>query len=153
MNPPAGSDVAAYRWPYESIGTDGRGLNLRLISWTIHFHTNHSQYPTAHIDESGVYHQGSSIEAKDRICPLTVDDAIRTLGALNPVEFVYKSDASQQKQLGFIAEDTPTMFTSPDRKAIGFSGIVALLTAVVKEQQKTINELKADIEKLRMHAI
>jgi hypothetical protein len=152
MNPPVGSDVAAYTYPYESIGTTMSIWNLRLISRTIQFHTNHSQGATAHIDTSGIYRQGSSIEAKDRICPLVVDDAIHTLDALNPVEFVYKSDASQQKQLGFIAEETPTIFTSPDRKAIGFSGIVALLTAVVKEQQKTINELKADIEKLRMHA-
>ena len=50
--------------------------------------------------------------------------------------------------MGFIAEDVPDLVATKDRKALSPMDIVAVLTRVVKEQQKTIAALAAKIEAL-----
>ena len=59
---------------------------------------------------------------------------------LDPVEFAYKTD-SQEKYVGFIAEDAPELEASKDRKGMSSLDIVAVLTKVVQEQRSTIAEL------------
>jgi hypothetical protein len=55
---------------------------------------------------------------------------------------------SQDKHVGFIAEDVPDLVATPDRKALSPMDIVALLTKVVQEQQKTIAELTEKVSRL-----
>jgi hypothetical protein len=50
--------------------------------------------------------------------------------------------------VGFIAEDVPELVAMNGRSTLGTVDIVAVLTKVVKEQQKTISELKEKVEKL-----
>ena len=59
---------------------------------------------------------------------------------LNPVKFNYKED-TKVGRVGFVAEDVPELVASSDRKGVSFTDIVAILTQVIKEQQKTINSL------------
>ena len=59
---------------------------------------------------------------------------------LDPVEFAYKTD-SQEKHVGFIAEDAPELVASKDRKGMSSLDIVAVLTKMVQEQRSTIAEL------------
>ena len=61
------------------------------------------------------------------------------------VEYVFKADESKRKNLGFIAERTPGLFTSPDGKMLAVDGIIALLTRVVKDQQVAIQKLETEL--------
>ena len=44
--------------------------------------------------------------------------------------------------MGFIAEDVPDMVATQDRKGINPMDLIAVLTKVVQQQQKEIEELK-----------
>lgn len=97
----------------------------------------------------GVWTNASSIERKKDICDLSSEEAAQTLKGLNPVKFTYKVDP-EERHVGFIAEDVPDLVAMPNRKSLSPMDIVAVLTQVVKDQQKTIDDLSnrlAAIEK------
>ncbi len=149
--PPPAAD---FPFPYETIICNDVGHNLRLATVdALFFHTGYSVSPKALVDRNGLYQQSSSRELKESIASLAVDDAVAILDTLNPVEFVYKDDESHRRQLGFIAEETPTLFTSSDGKMVAVSGIVALLTRMVKEQGQRVDQLMAEVEQLRASSV
>lgn len=77
----------------------------------------------------------------------TADDALRQL---TPVQFVYNGDESNEKRVGFIAEDVPEIVANADRQSVPIMDVVALLTKVVKDQQQTIDEQrKANDEQMK----
>jgi hypothetical protein len=78
---------------------------------------------------------------------LTVNDAFSVLEGLNPVRYSYKA-AEGESHVGFIAEAVPDLVATKDRKSLSPMDIVAVLTKVVQEQQKTISELKAEVAEL-----
>jgi len=84
----------------------------------------------------------SSREYKENIKELTTEEADKTLAGLNPVKYNYKTD-KEDKHVGFIAEDVPDLVATRDRKGLSPMDIVAVLTKVVKGQQKTIEEQHA----------
>jgi hypothetical protein len=63
------------------------------------------------------------------------------------VKYAYKTDQTE-KRVGFIAEEVPELISMKDRKGLSPMDIVAVLTKVVQEQQKTINELSGKVEGL-----
>lgn len=93
---------------------------------------------------SGNLELGSSRAYKKNIEPLRVQAAIDTLKALKPVSFNYKSDPTEQS-IGFIAEDVPDLVATNSRKSVSPMDIVAVLTKVIQEQQRTIDELSRRI--------
>jgi hypothetical protein len=101
----------------------------------------------AHVTAGGVWTNASSRSFKQNIESLDGDEAAATLANLDPVKFEYKSDPSE-RHVGFIAEDVPALLATGDRTGLSPMDIVAVLTKVVQEQQKTISELKARLEKL-----
>jgi Chaperone of endosialidase len=94
----------------------------------------------------------SSRALKTAIAPLDAGEAAGMLDALQPVEYALKSDASGRRQLGFIAEETPAVFTDDGHTGVAFNGIVALLTRIVKDQRAAIERLTADVAQLRASA-
>jgi len=103
----------------------------------------------AYCTTGGVWTNASSKEYKQDIKELTRDEAMETLNGLSPVKFAYKSDADE-KHVGFIAEDVPDLVATKDKKGTSSMDVVAVLTKVVQEQQKTIAELSqkmAELEK------
>ena len=94
----------------------------------------------AYVSTGGVWTNASSREYKKDIKRLSTQKAIDTLKQLDPVEFAYKAD-SQEKHVGFIAEDAPELVATKDRKGMSSMDVVAVLTKVVQEQQTTIAEL------------
>jgi len=94
----------------------------------------------AFVTVGGVWTNASSREFKDNIQDLSSGDAMKTLEGLNPVTFTYKADVSDH-HVGFIAEDVPQLVATKDRKGLSPMDIVAVLTKVVQEQQKTIADL------------
>jgi hypothetical protein len=97
----------------------------------------------------GVWTNASSREYKENIQQLSSDQALLAFNKLDPVTFNYKAD-SAEKHVGFIAEDVPDLVATPDRKALSTMDIVAVLTKVVQEQQKTIAELNEKVSRLEL---
>ncbi len=93
------------------------------------------------------WYPASSREYKEDINELTVDDAMNALKGLNPVTFNYRANKGD-KHVGFIAEDVPELVATKDRKGLSPMDIVAVLTRVVKEQQKTISGLSEKVNEL-----
>ena len=55
-----------------------------------------------------------------------------------------------EEYLGFIAEDVPAIVATADRKSLRTMDIVAVLTKVLQEQQRTIKIMAKDIEELKV---
>ncbi|SNQ61965.1 tail fiber domain-containing protein [Candidatus Methanoperedens nitratireducens] len=87
----------------------------------------------------------SSREMKENFSELSGKEAFETLENLNPLRFQYKGDTRGELHLGFIAEDVSRNVATADRKGISPMAIIAVLTRVVKEQQKMILTLQESI--------
>ena len=114
--------------------------------------TTNPSYPLqmgsgAHCTAGGVWTNASSREYKTDIKRLTAEKALNALTELRPVEFVYKAD-KEEKHLGFIAEDVPALIATKDRKGMSSMDVVAVLTKVVQEQQRTVQLQRATIAEL-----
>jgi hypothetical protein len=101
----------------------------------------------ATLSAGGAWTNASSRDLKDEICDLETNAAEETLKQLNPVTFRYKAEPAT-KHVGFIAEDVPNLVATEDRKGLSAMDIVAVLTKVVQEQQKTIEQLSAKVDQL-----
>jgi hypothetical protein len=101
----------------------------------------------AYVSSGGVWTNASSREYKRDIRSLTGDEAMDALTGLNPVKFSYK-ESPDERHVGFIAEDVPELVASKDRKGMSSMDVVAVLTKVVQEQQKTIAELSRKVAEL-----
>ncbi|MFA6956061.1 MAG: tail fiber domain-containing protein [Thermoanaerobaculia bacterium] len=107
----------------------------------------HHQATNARLDAAGVWQNGSSRTMKHDIRPLDAGSAITALEHLEPVRY-YHNAVPDDEYLGFVAEDVPDIVATKDHKTLGSLDIVAVLTKVVQEQQKAIEDLKARIEQL-----
>lgn len=96
---------------------------------------------------SGNLELGSSRDIKANINTLGLTAAQAALKELDPVSFNYL-ESPDKTTIGFIAEDVPELVASPNRKSINPMNVVAVLTKVVQEQQRTINELSQKVAKL-----
>jgi hypothetical protein len=97
--------------------------------------------------DGGAWVDGSSREYKENIETLTTKEALKAFQELEPVKYNYKAD-KEENYLGFIAEDVPDLVAMKDRKGLSPMDVVAVLTKVVQEQQKTISELTERVGKL-----
>ncbi|MBN2706769.1 MAG: tail fiber domain-containing protein [Deltaproteobacteria bacterium] len=88
---------------------------------------------------TGGFIAGSSRDLKMEIEELSSTDAVKAIQDLEPVTYKYKADSKEQ-HVGFIAEDVPDLVAINGRKGLSSMDIVAVLTKVVKEQQKLIEE-------------
>jgi hypothetical protein len=101
----------------------------------------------AFLSAGGVWTDASSRELKQDIAELSAEEAVGTLKGLSPVTYAYKA-APGEHHVGFIAEDVPDLVAENDRKGLSPMDVVAVLTKVVQEQQKTIDELSARLAEL-----
>jgi hypothetical protein len=102
---------------------------------------------TALLTTAGVWQDASSRAAKEHIEELSTEAAMDALKELNPVTYNYKVAPTDPK-VGFIAEDVPEIVATPERNGLSALDIVAVVTKVVQEQQKTIDQLNARISEL-----
>jgi hypothetical protein len=116
----------------------------RMVLWTDNSLTMNSG---ASCTAGGVWQNSSSRSLKENITELPSEKAFDALDELNPVMFNYKADL-EETHVGFIAEDVPDVVASKDRKSMSPMDVVAVLTKVVKEQQKTISDLQQRISEL-----
>jgi hypothetical protein len=109
-------------------------------------------YVNGNIYATGNVSWGSSRELKENIRELTVDEAVTALSSLQPQKYYYKAD-NRDEHIGFIAEDVPQLVATGDRKSLDPMDIVAVLTSVVKQQQKTISALSAELQKIKQEVM
>ena len=87
----------------------------------------------------GVWNDASSRDYKENIEPLSEQEAVAAVMALDPQTYNYKNDG--EGHCGFIAEDVPDLLANDDRKTLSPMNIVAALTKVVQKQEEQINKL------------
>lgn len=103
----------------------------------------------AHVTEGGVWMNASSRDKKTDFKALTVEEALSAVLKLKPLKYRYKSQLDEEQYVGFVAEDVPELVATKDRNALSSMDIVAVLTKVVQEQQRTIQVLKIEVEELK----
>jgi hypothetical protein len=132
---------------YADIGTSTQHSLRFLIAnqWRMRLNVNGTMTFSngAKLTAGGVWTNASSRALKENIESLTSDEAATTLSGLDPVKYNYKADRTD-RHVGFIAEDVPDLVASADRQGLSPMDIVAVLTKVVQEQQKTIEEQKRE---------
>jgi len=101
----------------------------------------------AFLSAGGAWTNGSSRSYKKDIVELDASEALATIKKLDPVTFQYNSEPGE-KYVGFIAEDVPELVAMNDHKSLSSMDVVAVLTKVVQEQQKTIEALAAKVDEL-----
>ena len=87
----------------------------------------------------GVFTNASSRELKQDIEPISSEQARDTVRALQPVGYRYKHELDE-RYVGFIAEDVPELVATRDRKALAPMDITAVLTKVVQDQDRQLDE-------------
>jgi len=87
----------------------------------------------------GAWIEASSRDYKENIIELDQAESFQALASLNPVRYNYKNKKDEEF-LGFIAEDVPDLVAMNGRKGMRAMDIVAVLTKVVQDQQKTIDD-------------
>lgn len=120
--------------------TGNIGLGVAVPTFQIHHSSG------ARLD-AGVWTNASSRDVKQDIVQLDGDTALDALRSLQPVTYAYKTNPKDQ-HVGFIAEDVPAIVATTDRKGLSSMDIAAVLTKVIQEQQKTIEDLQARLERL-----
>lgn len=110
-------------------------------------HPIHAQISGAFLSAGGIWTNASSRELKRDVSLLSLDTAVSALQELKPVNFIYRVEPDDP-HVGFIAEDVPDLVATPDRKTLASMEIIAVLTRVVQEQQKTIDALRERVERL-----
>jgi len=95
----------------------------------------------------GNWNPASSRALKENIEDLGLEEALNAVENLNPVKYNYKKN-KEEARVGFIAEDVPELVANNGRKNLATVDIMAVLTKVVQEQQKTIFLLNERISKL-----
>jgi len=101
----------------------------------------------AFLSSGGTWTNASSRSFKKDITDLDAGEALATIKKLDPVTFQYNSEPGE-KYVGFIAEDVPELVAMNDHKSLSPMDVVAVLTKVVQEQQKTIEALAAKVDEL-----
>ncbi|HUP60155.1 MAG TPA: tail fiber domain-containing protein [Thermoanaerobaculia bacterium] len=102
---------------------------------------------TARLTTAGAWQDNSSRATKEHITDLSPEQALKALRDLAPVTYNSKVEPNDPR-VGFIAEDVPELVAVPQRDGLIALDIVAVVTKVVQEQQKTIEQLNERIVQL-----
>lgn len=120
--------------------TGNIGLGVASPSFQIHHSSG------ARLD-AGNWVNASSRAVKQDIHQLDGHAALNALKAMEPVTFAYKENPGETN-VGFIAEDVPDLVATADRKGLSSMDVVAVLTKVIQEQQRTIEDLQTRMQHL-----
>ena len=97
---------------------------------------------------------GSDIRMKTNLVPLS--DTLGKVLELKPYSFNWKADPKGKREVGLIAQDVEKIFPEitytnkqDGMKGINYAQFTPILIEAIKEQQKEIDALKAEIAELR----
>ncbi len=126
------------------LGTGGTEFEVDNV--TSHYSNTRVKMGQVTVFENGHLVTSSSRTLKTNIKALDSKKALEAVRKLQPVSYRYKAQKSEPV-VGFIAEDIPELVSMPSRKSYDSSEIVAILTKVVQDQDKTLTETKAELKK------
>jgi Chaperone of endosialidase len=128
---------------------NAKSLNVEtsIYSKTVATETINSQTVASVKAVSNGFYQVSSRALKEEIIDLSSQEVAAILKTLNPVKFIYTEDESKTLHVGFIAEDTLDLLTANDKQAIKILDLVAVLTKVMQDHEKTLRELVNVVQK------
>lgn len=126
------------------LGTGGTEFEVDNV--TSHYSNTRVKMGQVTVFENGHLVTSSSRTLKTNIKALDSKKALEAFRELQPVSYRYKAQKSEPV-VGFIAEDVPELVSMPSRKTYDSAEIVALLTKVVQEQDKTLTETKTELKK------
>lgn len=126
-------------------GSLGFSPGRALVDLTRELHLNYAADWPDGIRYYGALLSACTRELKENIEEFSSEEAAAILESLNPVKFSLKADDRKAPHLGFIAEDSPDLVTSADKKAVNHDHIIAVLTKMVKEQGKAIVSLTESV--------
>ena len=89
----------------------------------------------------------SSRKFKENITPTTID-ALNTLNQVSVVDFNYIADANKDPKIGFIAEDTPSILTTPKKNIMDTGNCIGILIKAIQELQKLNSKLNSRVTTL-----
>lgn len=76
------------------------------------------------------------------------EDALSKIKEIEIVSFEFIEDESKEKKIGFIADDTDSIFSGPNKDKMDITNSVGLLLKAVQELQQKNEELEKRIERL-----
>lgn len=117
---------------------------IKNLNGNIGLRNTNPQHPLhlasgAHCTSGGVWTNASSRELKEKIEPITGEQAREAVLALRPVVYRYKAE-EDERYVGFIAEDVPELVATKDRKSLSPMDITAVLTRVVQDQDRIVQQ-------------
>ena len=87
----------------------------------------------------------SSRKLKENIEP-AVCSALDIISKTDIVNFNYINDDEKTPHIGFIAEDTPTILSTPHHNRMDYTNCIGVLMKAVQEIAQQLNELKEKVE-------
>jgi hypothetical protein len=83
----------------------------------------------------------SSRKVKKDIIPSTVS-ALDLVNSINVVDFKYINDNEETPHVGFIAEDTNSLLSTPHLNGMDYTNCIGVLLKAVQEISKEIDDIK-----------
>ena len=89
------------------------------------------------------YVQTSSSRAKKKNIVHSERNAVKAINDIEIVDFFYKNDKNDRNQkVGFIAEDTDSIFSTNNKDCMDHSNCIGMLLKAIQELSAEIEELK-----------
>ena len=142
------------------VGTGLRlGINNSSPAHPIHVGTSSgSNGNGAHLTSNGLWNNASDRRLKDNIVDATY--GLNAVMQLRPVQYTMGKDDNKSKFVGFIAQEVKQIvpevvsgiegdISKGEILGLSYDSLVPVLVNAIKEQQKMIQELKAEIELLK----
>ena len=106
--------------------------------------------PSAKLEVSGTakatsFVATSSRKLKKDIAP-TLISALDLVNDVEIVDFKFKDDEKETPHVGFIAEDTPEILSTPDKNSIDYTNCIGVLMKAVQELSTKVEELEKKIK-------
>jgi hypothetical protein len=120
---------------FVQLRTTGSGLDLESVGGDLFINNNGNRTVIRNLVES------SSAALKQQVAELTSAEAASLIDGLRPVTFRFR-DTPDTARIGFIAEQMPAAVATTDRIGYRPVDLLAVLTAVVRQQQATLAELR-----------
>lgn len=160
---PSGSDGSAGATgptgPTGPAGADGPSFNLSTDSATQYLigvssqtgNINTAKTYSPYMNNGNIYADGfyvsSSRKLKENIVA-TTRDGLELLREVTIVDFNYINDTDRDPKVGFIAEDTPSIFTTPRKNIMDMGNCIGILMDAVKHLDTKVQELESKVSEL-----
>lgn len=128
-----------------TIGTSSRPFNAMHAS-TFYGNLSGTSASLSTVTASGQitassFNATSSRKAKENIRPSSID-ALKLLQKIGIVDFNFKTDHRKTPRIGFIAEDTDSLLSTPKHNSMDMGNCIGLLLKAVQELYEEVQRLK-----------